>query len=144
MDQKPQLFANHVRYDPAFHFFLVPILLINIIVVGYYLFRFPSLGGAWLLLVSVALFVTAGRMRRYATQVQDRVIRLEERLRLSAVLPEPLRSRIGELSDSQLVGLRFASDQELPALVERALNEKLNRTQIKQAVNDWRPDYSRV
>lgn len=144
MDQKPQSFANHVKHDPAFHFFLIPILLINILVLGYYLFRFPSLGGAWLLVVSIALLVTAGRMRRYATQLQDRVIRVEERLRLSAVLREALRARIGELSDSQLVGLRFASDQELPALVERALNEKLDRTQIKQAVTDWRPDYSRV
>ena len=144
MEKKPQTFANHAKYDPPFHYFLIPILLINIIVVGYNLFRFPGLGGAWLLILSIALLVTAGRMRAYATQLQDRVIRLEERLRLSTVLHEPLRSRISELSDSQFVGLRFASDQELPALVQRALDEKLSRTQIKQAVTDWRPDYSRV
>jgi hypothetical protein len=144
MEQKPQTFANHVKYDPPFHFFLIPVLLINIIIVGYYLFLFPGLGGAWLLILSSALLVMAGRMRAYATRLQDRVICVEERLRLSAVLPEPLRSRISELSNSQLVGLRFASDQELPAIVQRALDEKLSRTQIKQAVTDWRPDYSRV
>jgi Family of unknown function (DUF6526) len=140
----PQTFANHVKYDPPYHYFLIPVLLLNIILVGYHLFRFPSAGAAWLLVMSVALLVLAGRMRRYATKLQDRVIRVEERLRLSTVVPEPLRSRIGELSDSQLVGLRFASDQELPALVRRALDEKLHRKQIKQAVTNWRPDNSRV
>jgi hypothetical protein len=144
MDQKPQTFANHAKYDPPFHFFLLPVMLINIIVVGYYLFRFPGLGGAWLFILSIAFVVTIGRVRAYATRVQDRVIRLEERLRLSTVLPEALRPRIGELSDNQLVGLRFASDAELPALVQRALDEKLDRSQIKKAVSDWRPDYSRV
>lgn len=144
MDQKPQTFANHVRYDPPFHFFLVPVMVINIIVVAYYLFRFPSLGGGWLLVLSLALLVTVGRMRAYARHLQDRVIRLEERLRLMAVLAEPLRSRIGDLADTQLVGLRFASDAELPALVQRALDEKLSRTDIKKAITNWRPDYSRI
>lgn len=142
--EKPQTLANHTKYDPPFHFFVIPILGINVLVVGFLLLRFPGLGGAWLLLVSVALLVHAGRMRSYATHLQDRVIRLEERLRLAAVLPEPLRSRISELTDSQLIGLRFASDAELPALTQRALDEKLSRSDIKKAVTDWRPDYSRV
>jgi len=143
MEQK-QTFANHVRYDAPFHFFLLPVFVINVIVVAYYLFRFPGLGGGWLLILSLALAVAAGRIRHYATRVQDRIIRLEERLRLAAVLEEPLRSRARELTDSQLLGLRFASDQELPGLVERALDEKLDRTQIKKAITDWRPDYLRV
>jgi hypothetical protein len=149
MDQKPQTLANHAKIDPPFHYFLLPVILINVIVVGYYLVRSiiqggAWLGGVWLLILSLALVVMMGRLRAYATQLQDRVIRLEERLRLGALLPEGLRSRIGELSDAQLVGLRFASDAELPALVQRALDEKLDRKQIKQAVTDWRPDYSRV
>ena len=144
MDNKTQSFANHAKFDPPFHFFVLPVLLINVILVGYYLFRFPGLGGTWLLILSVALFVLAGRTRSYATHLQDRVIRLEERLRLAAILTEPLHSRIGELTDSQLIGLRFASDAELPALVQRALDEKLSRSDIKKAITDWRPDYSRV
>lgn len=144
MEKKPQTLANHAKFDPPFHFLVVPVLLINVIVVGYYLFRFPGLGGTWLLLVSVALLTLAGRTRAYATHLQDRIIRVEEHLRLAAIVPEPLRSRIGELTDAQLVGLRFASDSEVPALVQRALDEQLSRSDIKKAIVDWRPDYSRV
>jgi hypothetical protein len=144
MERTPQTFANHAKYDPSFHFFLVPVMLINIIFAGYHLFVSRSLGAGWFFILSFALLVTVNRVRVYATKVQDRVIRVEERLRLATVLPEALRVRIGELSDSQVVGLRFASDQELPGLVQRALDEKLDRTAIKKAVTDWRPDYSRV
>ncbi|MGB9122909.1 MAG: DUF6526 family protein [Candidatus Angelobacter sp.] len=144
MSNKPQSYARHAKFDPAFHFFVLPVLLINIFVVAYLLFGHPGIGGVWLLLVSLALFILAGRLRSWATHLQDRVIRMEERIRLTAILPEPLRSRIAELSDSQIVGLRFASDAELPALFQRALDEKLSRSDIKKAINDWRPDYSRV
>jgi len=144
MSNKPQSYASHAMIDPAFHFFVLPVLLINILVVGYLLFRYPGVGGAWLLLVSIALLVLAGRLRSWATHLQDRVIRVEERIRLAAILPEPLRARIAELSDSQIVGLRFASDAELPALFQRAVDEKLSRSDIKKAITDWRPDYSRV
>jgi len=142
--EKSQTFANHAKYDPPFHFFVIPVLGINILVVGVLLFSYPGRGGVWLLIVAIALLLQAIRMRSYATHLQDRVIRLEERLRLFALLQEPLRSRIGELTDSQLVGLRFASDDELPALVQRALDEKLSRSDIKKAITNWRPDYSRV
>lgn len=144
MERKPQSFANHAKYDRPFHFFLVPIMLINVIASVVNLFRFPSLGSGWLVVLALAGAVAVGRLRAYATQLQDRVIRVEERLRLAAILQEPLRSRIGELADAQLVGLRFASDAELPGLVQRALDEKLDRTEIKKAVTTWRPDYSRV
>jgi hypothetical protein len=144
MPNKPQSYASHAKFDPSFHFFLLPVLLINIIVVGYLLFRHPGIGGAWLLVLSVTLLILAGRTRSYATHLQDRVIRVEERIRLTAILPEPLRARIAELSDSQIVGLRFASDAELPDLFQRALDEKLSRSDIKKAITDWRPDYSRV
>ena len=144
MDNKPQSFDNHATFDPPYFFFVLPVLAINVLVVGYLLFQHPGIGGTWLLLLSMAFLVHLGRTRAYATKLQDRIIRLEERLRLAAVLPEPLRSRINELTTSQLVGLRFASDAELPALVQRALDEKLSRSDIKKAVTDWRPDYSRV
>jgi hypothetical protein len=141
---KPQSLANHTKYDPGFHFFILPVLAINVIVIGFQLFRHPGVLGAWLLLISIALLVMAVRVRSYATHLQDRVIRLEERLRLAAILQDPLRSRVSELTDSQLIGLRFASDAELPALVQRALDERLSRSDIKKAVSDWRPDYSRI
>jgi len=144
MSNKPQSYASHAKIDPAFHLFVLPVLLINIFVLAYLLFRHPGIGGAWLLRISVTLLVLAARWRSWATHLQDRVIRVEERIRLTAILPEPLRSRIAELSDSQIVGLRFASDAELPALVQRALDEKLSRADIKKAITDWRPDYSRV
>src|SRR5262245_24086857 len=144
MERKPQSFVNHAKHDPGFHFFAFPVMAITTIVVIVNLFRFPSLGAVWLLVLAVAGVITLLRMRSYATHLQDRIIRLEERLRLASILQEPLRSRVGELSDAQLVGLRFASDAELPGLVQRALDEKLDRTQIKKAVTSWRPDYSRV
>jgi hypothetical protein len=141
---KPQSFANHAKFDPPFHFFVLPVLLVNIFVVAFFYFRSPGLGGAWIVLVSVALMLFAGRTRSFVTHLQDRIIRLEERLRLSTLLQEPLRSRVTELTDSQLIGLRFASDPELPALVQRALDEKLSRRDIKKAIVEWRPDYARV
>jgi hypothetical protein len=97
-----------------------------------------------LILLAVACVVLVVKVRLYSLKVQDRVIRLEERLRLTQLLPEPLRSRIPELTESQLCGLRFASDAEVPKLVERALNEKLSRTDIKKSIKTWRPDYWRV
>lgn len=144
MADKPQSFAHHVRFDPPFHFFLVPVALINLIVAIVYVVRFPGASSAWILVLSLAAVIAVLKIRLNALRVQDRLIRLEERLRLMTVLPEPLRSRIGELSVNQFIGLRFASDAELPGLVNRALNEKLDRTAIKKAVVNWRADLWRV
>ncbi|HLJ88942.1 MAG TPA: DUF6526 family protein [Candidatus Angelobacter sp.] len=144
MENTTQTFANHAKIDPPFHYVLLPILTINLIAAIYNVVRHPGVGTAWVLVLSLAAAVAMFRLRIYPLRVQDRVIRLEERLRLMTVLQEPLRSRIGELTDGQLVGLRFASDAELPALVQRALSEKLDRAAIKKAVANWRPDYSRI
>ncbi len=95
-------------------------------------------------MVSVAAAIAVLKIRMYALRVQDRVIRLEERLRLASLLSEPLRSRIPELTVGQLVALRFASDAEVPKLAERALSEKLSPADIKKAIQVWRPDYLRV
>ena len=151
MENTPQTFANHTRYDPPFHFFVAIVFLINVIIAGYFLIHALFLGRlvyilvhAWLLITALALLVAMTRIRGYPIRIQDRVIRLEERLRLMSVLQEPLRSRIGELPDKQLVALRFASDEELPGLVQRALDEKLSNADIKKAIVRWRPDNSRV
>lgn len=147
MSQKPQKFqtyANHVRFHPPVHFFVFPVFLINVIVAICHAVRHPGWLSGWLVVVSIALFMAVGFMRAYALKVQDRVIRLEERLRLAALLPETQHAKIGELSVKQLIGLRFASDAELPALAERAWKEKLTQKQIKQAIQQWRPDTFRV
>ena len=133
-EKTPQSFANHTRFDPPFHFFVLPVFAITVIVAIVQLVRDPSLHGAWLVVFTVAATTAVFKIRTYALKVQDRIIRLEERLRLAILVDKPLRAHIVELSESQLVGLRFASDAELPALTARALSEKLSRTEIKKAV----------
>jgi hypothetical protein len=142
MDQ-PQTFANHATYDPQYRLVLV-IALLNVLFTLYQVVRGFGLNSVWTFVVAVAFALAVMRIRAYAAKNQDRIIRLEERIRLSQVLPEPLRARIGELTTSQLVGLRFASDGELAGLVKRALDEKMDRKSIKAAIKEWRPDYARV
>jgi hypothetical protein len=141
---KPQSYANHARLDPPFHFFLAPLLIIAVILSIMSLVRHHDLDSTLWLLLAIGLFLTAGKARSYALKAQDRIIRLEERLRLSLLLTDAARPRIAELTEPQLIGLRFASDAELPALAMRALNENLTKKQIKMAIQSWRPDTFRV
>jgi len=150
-ENAPQSYAHHTRWDPLFHFFLLPVFVLGLLMALIHFFAHITHGDLrdhvhafLLILLAAALLVAVFKIRLYALKVQDRVIRLEERLRLTQLLSEPLRSRIPELTESQLCGLRFASDAEVPKLVERALKEKLSRKQIKQAIKTWRPDYWRV
>lgn len=143
-ERKPQALANHGKFDEPFHFFIIPILFGNLGCAVYFLFRHPGYGRGWMVVVALALLVLAFKTRIYSLKLQDRVIRLEERLRLSLLLPEPLRGRIPELREDQLVALRFASDAEIPSLVERTLGEKLSRKDIKKLIQNWRPDYFRI
>jgi hypothetical protein len=141
---KEQNLANHGRIDPWFHFVIVGILFLNVIVCAIHLYRQPFHFNEWLLILSVGLLILAFKVRLYSLKVQDRVITLEERIRCATLLPDALKPRALALSPDQLIGLRFASDAEFPALVEKTLNENLNRKQIKQAVQNWRPDNRRV
>jgi uncharacterized protein DUF6526 len=151
MAEKPQTFANHTRFDPLFHFFLLPTFGFGVIlslIHFFYHLRESDLRGNFhsslIVVLAIALLVLVFKTRLYALKVQDRVIRLEERLRLMQLLQEPLRSRIPDLTEGQVVALRFASDAEVPALVERALKEKLSRSDVKKSIKTWRPDYWRV
>ena len=143
-DKAPQSFANHAKFDPPFHFLLAPITLLFILYACVHLYRHPDLHSVILLVGGITAAGALLKFRVYSLRVQDRVIRLEERLRLATLLPDNLRSRIGELSEGQLIGLRFASDAELPALAQRAMNEKLSKKEIKKAIVNWRPDYFRI
>jgi hypothetical protein len=145
-DQTPQNFRNHVRLVPLFHQFALPVLLLNLIWTIYHLVKagvsFETVNG---ILLALALMVIALYGRVFALTVQDRVIRLEMRLRLAELLPPDLRPRIPEFAVAQLCSLRFASDAELPALARKALDEKLSdRRTIKQLVKDWQGDYLRA
>jgi hypothetical protein len=139
-----QSYRSHARFDPPFHFFVFPVLLINAIVSIVIAVRTPDAYAVWSVVVAFALAGMALKMRLYALRNQDRLIRIEERLRMQSLLAEPLRARISELTIDQCIGLRFASDGELAGLVERALRENLNRKQIKQAVQTWRADHCRI
>ena len=114
MPQSGQTYKTHIRWFPPFHFFVMPVLLINVFVSGWLLYRSPSSLGLWELIVAMALVMTALTARIMVVAVQDRVIRLEMRLRMRELLPADLQARIGEITREQCVGLRFASDPELP------------------------------
>jgi hypothetical protein len=144
MAQKEQSFENHARTDPGFHIFLSLGALLLLAAAIYGLVRhFDGLGVVRVFAVIWAI-VLMFKVRQYALKVQDRVIRLEERLRLAQLLPESLKPRIGEFGERQLIALRFASDAELPGLAQKALDEKWDPKQIKKSITTWRPDYWRV
>jgi len=141
-----QNLKNHVRFVPSYHFFALPVFGINLV---WSLYRLRYLGisfaGVFGVLLAAAFVVVALRARLFALAVQDRLIRLEERLRYDRALPEELRWRADELTVNQFVALRFASDGELPALMKRVLDEKITqRKAIKQQIKNWRPDYLRA
>jgi len=141
-----QNFANHGKIVPIFHFFAVPVFVANFI---WSLVRLWHLGlsfaGIFGVILAAALLVLVFEARLFALAVQDRVIRLEERLRYTKVLPADLQAQTSELTIDQIVSLRFASDAELPALTRKVLDEKLTKREaIKQLIKTWRPDYLRA
>jgi hypothetical protein len=145
MSGEAQNYKNHAKMVPGYHYVLAAVLLALIVTTVAELVRnfgWPSIVGVlWV----VALTLTAFYARVFALAVQDRVIRLEERLRMAEILPDDLRGRIGEITTEQLIGLRFASDEELPGLVRRVLDEGIaDRKTIKQAVTHWRADHQRT
>ncbi len=144
MPDQQQNFDNHVRFVPVYHYVAGPILLVNF---GWAVWslRAPSFPALLDVLVALALIILFLYARGFALKAQDRVIRLEMRLRMRELLPEDLQGRINEFTPTQMVGLRFAGDAELPDLARKVLDENITAaTPIKKLVTDWQGDYYRV
>ena len=147
-EQSVQVFANHRRFHPWYHFFALPVVAISFFVALWGFIKSLSSGfsawAAWNVIVWAAAVALTLIVRTYSLKVQDRIIRLEERLRLATLLDGALKARTSDLDERQLVGLRFASDAEIPGLVKAALDEKLSGEEIKKRIQNWRPDTFRV
>ena len=145
MAESEQNYKNHIRFFPPFHFFVLPVFLINVIVWAWLLYQTPSRLGLWQLVVAVALLLAALTARVMALAVQDRVIRLEMRLRMRELLPSDLQAAIASITREQCVALRFASDAELPGLVRKVVAGELkSQADIKRQITQWQPDYFRA
>lgn len=143
-ENHPQNYASHRRFDPWFHFVAFGLLTFSLLAAFIHLLRQPGFTALWEFLFSFGVLVLCFRVRVYALRVQDRVIRMEETIRMKALLPEAWHVRLRELSPGQFVGLRFASDEELPTLLQAALDEQLDGEAIKKRIRIWRPDTFRV
>ncbi len=145
MANQGQNFANHTRFVPAFHYVALPILLVNFVSAVVGLFNGITWDASLHVLVAVALIIVALFARVFALKAQDRVIRLEMRLRMLELLPEDRQGRINDFTPTQMVGLRFAGDAELPELARKVLDENITKsTSIKKMITDWQGDYFRV
>jgi hypothetical protein len=142
-----QNLKTHGRVDPPVHFVLFSILLANLVFAVFHLIRHwgqAPIASSWFLVLSLAVFIPAFKLRLYSLKVQDRVIRLEERLRLQGLAPAEWHAQIYRLTEDQLIGLRFAADDEVVELAKHALEHNLNRKQIKERIKSWRADNWRV
>jgi len=143
-EQRTQTFANHSKMFPGYHYLTLGLIIVTLLWAAWNLIRRPDLSTAIAVLFVIAAAGTAYYARGFALKVQDRLIRLEERQRMASLFPEDLRGRIDELSVSQMVALRFASDGELADLVREVLDQGIHqRTEIKKKIREWRPDYDR-
>jgi len=144
MSESKQSFKSHGRLDPLFHFVLSLVLVANVVFAVIHMIRHRSIPSEWYLVLSIVVFIPVFKLRLYPLKVQDRVIRLEERLRLQALAPAEWHAQIYRLTEDQLIGLRFAADDEVVELAKQALEHHLTRKQIKERIKDWRPDEWRV
>jgi len=140
-----QSYKKHARFLPAFHFFVIPVLLVNLLNEMRHAWIDPSRHFLFQVVVAAALLMTAFLSRIQALTVQDRVIRLEMRLRLRGILPPDLQPNVDTLTHRQLVALRFASDAEMADLVRDVLAGKLSSgKEIKMRIKSWQPDWLRA
>ncbi len=141
---EPQDLKHHARFDPPYHFFLTIVAIASVVVAVVYSVHHFGFHSIWLVVVSLAAVVLLFRLRQYPLKVQDRVIRLEERLRLQALAPAEWHAQIYRLTEDQLIALRFAADDEVVELAKQALEQNLTRKQIKERIKTWRADNWRV
>jgi hypothetical protein len=140
-----QSFKSHARWLPAYHFFVIPVLALNVINELRRAYSYPGLGRVVAVVVALALLTLGLLARTMPLAAQDRVIRLEMRLRLLQLLPPDLRARINELTPRQLIAMRFASDGELPELAREVLDGRVKTgKEIKMRIKDWQADWMRV
>ena len=143
-DDSVQTFANHARFLPPWHFFAIPVLAANAVVLIVEFAKAPSLPAAWTAVVGVALITGMVFARWMPLRVQDRLIRLEETIRLERLVPDRAMD-IEQLTRDHLIGIRFASDAEVQHLMDRIMSgELVTRGDVKRAVQHWRPDHSRI
>lgn len=139
-----QSYKKHTRWLPPFHFFVLPVLMLYVLNEIRHVYSAPNRSTVFALVVAMAIMATAVLARLQALAAQDRLIRLEMKLRLAVLLPADLMARFTELTVSQLVGLRFASDAELPDLIRTVLKDGTKQADIKKAIKQWVPDTYRV
>ena len=145
MATTPQTFANHTRWQPPLHFFVLPVLLINVIWTIIVFVKAPNWNSGWAIVVSLALLVLTAFVRSNPLKAQDRIIRLEEKLRYQQVLSPAVFQQTSALSPGQIIALRFAGDDELEQLVGAVLAGKFAKnSEIKRAIKHWRADTFRV
>jgi len=145
MTTTAQTYANHTRWHPPFHFFVLPVMIINVVWSIVYFFISPGWNRGWAIVVSLALLVLASVARTNALRAQDRIIRLEEQIRYQQILSDDCAQQARSLTIDQIIALRFAPDEEVEALVRGVLEGRLKKSaDIKRAVNTWRADHLRV
>lgn len=143
-DQETQSATSHTRWDPLFHFVIMPFILFSVIALAQRLYYNQDGKHLWLLAAGVVALLLAFKVRLYPLKAQDRVIRLEEKLRLALLMNDSQKQYINQITERQFVALRFASDGEVASLAERAVKENLDSKQIKAAIQSWRADNFRV
>ena len=140
-----QSYASHAKNVPLFHYVLLPILTVNLFLSAYRVWQDPAVPSLWTLVMAFAFILTALFARVFALRAQDRLIRLEERMRMRELLPADMQARINDFTPDQLVAIRFASDAELPALAATVLNGNIQkRAEVKKLIKNWRADHCRV
>jgi hypothetical protein len=140
-----QNYANHRKFFPLFHFFVIPVLLLNVVNAGRHVWLSANRSTGFALLVAIGILMSAFAARLMALKVQDRVIRLELTQRMRGCLPADLQARIGELTPGQMVAMRFASDRELADLMREVLAGKLtSQNAIKKQIKEWQGDFLRA